>query len=497
MKKILNILITGICFVIMTGACVDDEGNYDYKLLNTIEISGIGQVYQVDQMDTLKIETLQLGFKLGETKDLDFEWKVNGQVVSTERFCRAVITEKPDGAKNYPGVLCITDNSNGLKYYAQFEVKVGTAFTNALYLLSEAEDGTAFLSMQRRDRENAPVVTRIFEQLNPDFGHLGKSPRQVISSREYVMETGGSHYDPIFYVVCAEGDKKVSTLDPQTMELQNYYTADMIGEGYQGDFTPEYFSCYGGDGLVISEGKLFMLNYNRSRSLYRPVTGYSFAWVGQTGGGWYGYDEASDRFLSLDKGDDPVLLDKVVPLNELEFAQSDPLETSGLKYLAAAENNDVLYPVLWDPQSKTAHFYEIFYEESMDFDMSIFDWVITKSLTFREIMQRPNVYGEKPVCLLDNQGYWFFAKGNKIVRFINRDGGNVTDWYTDLTGDVTTMIFDNSKERILVATWDGSQSRIYELSTLEARKSLTTPLILKEKVVSMCVTGKWLTDPEK
>ncbi|MDE7374168.1 MAG: hypothetical protein K2M86_02395, partial [Odoribacter sp.] len=366
--KIMNIWVTGMCLLALAGACTDDNGNYRYSTLNSIEIEGVEEVYNVDQMDTLKIETLKLHFQVEETDELDFEWKVNDKVISTERFCRAVMTEVPRNT-DYAGVLCITDRATDLKYYAQFGVKVGTAFSNALFVLSEDADGTALLSMQRRDRENAPLVHSVFEQVNPEFGHLGKKPKQLIAP-----------YSNGMYVVCAEGDKKVASLNAQTMELDGYYTAEII-DGYQGEFIPEHFFCYYGMGMVISEGQLFLLNLFDSRTLHEPVTGHSFAWAGMNSSAtteiWFAYDENTEQFLHLtcDKNKDQMLHDQAIPLGEVELSQEEAPVTTGLKYLTYGERVDgydnVMYPVLWDPASGMAHFYEI--DCKVDFNYVTFE----------------------------------------------------------------------------------------------------------------------------
>ena len=95
------------------------------------------------------------------------------------------------------------------------------------------------------------------------------------------------------------------------------------------------------------------------------------------------------------------------------------------------------------------------------------------------------------MCLLSDHGYWFFAEGKKIVRFYYETGGTDVDWYSGLTGEVTAMLFDEKQERIFVATYDGTQSRIYELSALNANQSLKEPLLMDGKIVSMTAAGKW------
>ena len=133
MKKYLYIFIT-LLWVI---GCADDDGNYSYSIVNEIGIDSIKETYTIDQFDILEIEPY-LSLKTGKNiEDLSFEWKVNNHVISTSRICDGMITEEPSpsGSGGYTAFLCVTDNTTNLKYYKSFTVKVGTAYTNALYYL--------------------------------------------------------------------------------------------------------------------------------------------------------------------------------------------------------------------------------------------------------------------------------------------------------------------------------------------------------------------------
>lgn len=46
--------VVGLLFV-LNIACSDDQGNYDYRELNTITLDGLVNDYYVDQYDTLRI----------------------------------------------------------------------------------------------------------------------------------------------------------------------------------------------------------------------------------------------------------------------------------------------------------------------------------------------------------------------------------------------------------------------------------------------------------
>ena len=202
------LLYIGAMLLLVIAACSEDKGNYSYLPVNTIVEDSIGGTYTVVQFDTLTIKPY-LRFSREEIKDLSFEWSIKGQIISTDPICHAQIRMEPNDDKDvnnrwYNGLLCVTDNTAGLKYYKSFKVIVNTAYSVALYMLSEGADGQARLSFQRRDIPDAPIVHDIFEAANPRLGKLGKKPRQVYT---------GSVMAKTFVVICEDGDKKMTVLN--------------------------------------------------------------------------------------------------------------------------------------------------------------------------------------------------------------------------------------------------------------------------------------------
>lgn len=472
----------GWAFMAGLFACSDDTGNYDYRELNKISLSGLAEEYNVDQFDTLRIDDLELNFSVEENTNLTYEWVMRRQnselntarTVSTGRNCRGYIEEKPGG---YTAHLCVTDQTNGLKYYHEFNVIVNTVWANGLFVLSEAKDGTAVLSMQRRDKANAALKYDIFELNNPDFGQLGRKPVQV-----YEGEDG-------IYAVCQEGERKLIKLDEDDLKLLQYWDESTI-EGYSGGFVPEYYSNEQGNGMVLSEGKLFLFNYLKNGIAYRPVEGYNFSWAGTTpslfSDYYYAFDEDSQTFKVLEKNKNPLLYDKVTTLEELN--------TAGQTYLASGINKVGGYdwiqcPVLLDPVTGMEHYYEIHIGGEYDEN-----WNYVKFFNYSEKMTRPATMDRNGSCLLSKNSYWYASRGNKVIRYFFSATSVAQDWITGLKGTVTEMIFGNDESKIFVATYDGTKSYIYEIDARNANKHLNDPIELDGKVVSLCVVNgrKWV-----
>ncbi len=473
--RLLYIIIGLYVLTGMFAACSDDEGNYDYRALNTITVEGLNQEYSVDQNDTLRIDGIKPNFALQENSDLAYEWSVRKRVVSTDLNCRGYITESPG---TYDSYLCITDRTNNLKYYYEFKLVVESAYSKGLYILSEMADGTARLSVQRRDREDAPVMNGVFELMNPDLGHLGSKPVQITYDDAWTHSV---------FVVCREGDRKLLQIDPKNLYLKQYWNETSIGEGYTGSFVPDYFCNYMGVGMILSKGELYMFNYGHNNTLYYPVEGYNFSWVGTnptfSNEVYYAYDENSQTFKMLRSKINPLLFNEVTTLEEFN--------TAGQTYQAVgtiskSTYDRVVYPVLYDPATGTEHYYEIDIDVEYDDDWnSFYTYNYTEKMTRLAVMER----GE--VCLLSNASYWFVAKGNKVIRYFFSANSEVQDWITDLKGTVTSMLFDSTQDRILMASYDGTKSYVYEISAVNPNQQLKAPLEVEGKIVSMCAVGKW------
>ena len=269
------LLYMGAMLLLLAAACSEDKGNYNYLPVNTIVEDSIEGTYTVVQFDTLTIKPY-LRFSREESEDLSFEWSIEGQVISTDPVCHARIMMEPNDEKDvnnrwYDALLCITDNTTGLKYYKSFRVTVNTAYSVALYMLSEGTDGQARLSFQRRDIPDAPIVHDVFEAANPRLGKLGKKPRQVYT---------GSIMSKTFVVICEEGDKKMAVLNRTNLKLDKNYNEEVVMGGYSGTFTPYEIKVLMG-GMVVAKEGLLGYNYMNSAALYRPIVGdYDFAhWV--------------------------------------------------------------------------------------------------------------------------------------------------------------------------------------------------------------------------
>lgn len=492
-----KIILAAFTAAVLFAGCAEDHGNYDYRTLNTIEIDGIDELIEVDQFDYLKIDP-KLTFNIAEESDLGFEWVLDGDVISTQRVCNVEITQAANGSTSensgsYDAYLCVTNNKTDLKYYHPFKVLVGTSFTNALYILSEQSDGTAKLSMQRRDRDRAdsPLVHDIFEKNNEEFGILGKKPRHFVKTIHGTVDT-----DQV-YVVCEEGERKISGFSKQTMLLTNAINEDVI-EGYDGGFSPTMVYNYSRvGGMALSGGKLFLFNYWGTGTLYKPVNGdCDFTWVGSNGpmaaNFFLAHDAGKEQFVVLEPSDG-VSFDNVYPIKNGPQTTGQKFLMDGYYEFSGMMGTGYSPQVIMLDNDNTAYLY------TLKGEMDYFSWPPGVSATATLDKEIAGILTPSSVGVLANTKYWYISKGNKVSR-LHMTGDQLADWYTVPKGDVVSLMVTYAKDKdnkdipkaLLIASYDGTNSYIYEADPYNASKLLTPDVLeMPGRIVDLVGTGTW------
>lgn len=473
-----------VLFVLsLFAACSKDNGNYDYRAVNTITIDSLLEEYTVVQFDTLTIEPY-LSFAEEDVQDLSFEWSIDNNVISTDRICHAEIRVEPNAATDkgwYSGLLTVTDNATDLKYFKSFNLKVNTAYSNAVYFLSEDAEQDAHLSFQRRDIPDAPIVHDVYEAANPRLGSLGRKPQQLYTSSET--------FTPTFIILCEEGDKPMVELDVSTLQEVHNYNAEAVDGGYTGTFTPRKIKV-SMSGMVAADEGLFGYNYMNSYSLYRPIPGdYEFAhWIDcdytMASYMFISYDNKGEQFLNLNLTTG-VSYDDVIPIEP-----SEDFSTAGQKFLVGGHSGySTSYPVLYNAEEDKAYFYRIGMAYEFNMITMLPDW----TFDFTKVMEKTGLLDENSVAIFgENSLYWYIANGNKIVR-LHGNGGEPMDLFTVPEGEVTAVMLDDTEGRLFVASFDGTQSHIYVVSVLTENFGELTedPMQMENKIVSMAYLGEF------
>ena len=170
--KYVNIWV-GMILLLLAWGCADDKGNYDYKDINKLEISGIdgdNWYRKISHADTLKIypeiKNLMTGKSEGE---YDYSWKLipsdadvsHGDdtlnyVVATTKDLELPVTQK---AGKYMGYFNVKDQETGVTWTQKFYLQVSTLTSEGWMVLCE-QDEQARMDMIVNIDENTDVISR-------------------------------------------------------------------------------------------------------------------------------------------------------------------------------------------------------------------------------------------------------------------------------------------------------------------------------------------------
>ncbi len=250
MKKILSgIAVLAVCLL---TACYEDKGNYDYAELVEVQISGIEE----DQQFTAYVNEgfkipVEVTYKNGTLKDVSYEWRIDNQVVSTEKDLDIVVNlpVKP----NLYSDFSVIDNETGIRTMVKFKVTISTSFQNGWLILSDEgshselsfirSDGTLFANLYE---------TKHGEQLNGGATMMKEhwTPWSSLAGEIFVGITKGPNYS-----VDLNGDDLRRVV----------YNKDEFLGGIPDDFAPQNMDCVANWDYIISNGKLYT-RYIQSQS---------------------------------------------------------------------------------------------------------------------------------------------------------------------------------------------------------------------------------------
>lgn len=256
MKKICIWLLD--IFPLLWG-CFEDEGNYNYKNLNTItEDGGLEWRYNIHEGDGLKIEP-KLHFKYDSVNvNLKYEWLIGDTIIESE------ILDIPV----YPGPLgynrCnlkVTDLDIDLPYFFPFIVDVAAKYQTCWLLLSE-KDGKSNLSLVRErhevDKDGNITKTNYFEEFdvykNVNGRELGSLPVKLIE--QFTGKTYGSELAEVW--VLQNGDKGTVLLNGASLKHESYLAEEFIGDQLPANFRVKDAMFFSNTHWLLTEdGKMY------------------------------------------------------------------------------------------------------------------------------------------------------------------------------------------------------------------------------------------------
>jgi hypothetical protein len=332
----------GLCLVVAFFSCSDDLGNYDYKQLNDVKISGIPTDTTAQMTERLVLKPVLEQALISKESDLTFVWCIGSDTVSTDKELDYEIPITTKFGVNQCHYT-VTDVTTGVRCFAPFELNVTSAYSSGYYILSEQTDETALISYIKAefDEETSWQMTDMIGSVK-----LGKKPRQMTNGYSYMSEYDG--YGWTMFFLTEEGEYPVIETNSFTFQPTSLVNNEnYVGGGEGKVFAPKsvvkgnaasYYQS--GDGFAIfSQGLL-----NPPASL---ETDYNWLqtglWqMGQTIDVLWGFDGISNNLYTISYTEsDP--LNGIVG-NKYLFDNFQPIEGfpsfDGYTFMTADVNSD-------------------------------------------------------------------------------------------------------------------------------------------------------------
>ena len=225
-KKIYNIL--SVClFALLVSACYDDEGNYDYHEISTINTEGLEKSYtKTSYQDVLHLEPTVTA--TGGESDFEYLWTLNltkGSGTTSNKIEIILDTIGTDRVLDFPVnikqgfydlTFRVTNKSNKLETYQVMSLSVVTKFSEGFYLLKDMGNST---DVDLHASDNS-LVDNIF--LKMDGEHMPDAPVSLGLDPGYcfVDETTAEYVITKALTVCTEKDVRISNIE----DMSTIYT---------------------------------------------------------------------------------------------------------------------------------------------------------------------------------------------------------------------------------------------------------------------------------
>ncbi|MBQ9362102.1 MAG: hypothetical protein IJT97_01645 [Bacteroidaceae bacterium] len=541
--------------LLVVSSCYKDEGNYSYSELNeiTADMTETGGVFAVDRYDTLRINPV-LQFSQGDIpeSDLAYKWEIylddwanseaQSTVLSTEKNLCVQIT-KPESLTPYAVVLNVTNKQNNTTYRFKYSLSVQPSIMSGLLVLQD-DAGTCRLDYFASTHAEPTFaythhIPHVYASANGT--HLQGTPRGV----SFSLVTKSS-YEPQVKRIYLWTDQEVALLDaadftrlysnnelfmvqPEKIDVQNILRSGI--SSYQ------TIMINGTDAHALNQQTSMSYGYQFSRPL-KPnstLTGdirlSKYIYEPDDFGSWTGfeailYDEAGQRFVKVDYG-----------VNNNSDLKAFEQQTDKTK--AIFDVNNIGQTLQWMGKGNAGQGFSVFTDgETRSIYRTRFNIWSTTSISGNEgedVEVNPQVYNIaiakyslSSVTEGDDAKYFdlnryantmLYASSRNIYvyDFASKKATLINDEFPEdeeITAiriynveHYTANLTDISGTLLYVATWDGTEGKIYEFPLNRTTNRLNNRTAasgnLKEpyevftgfaKVVDMCVKPQGRSD---
>lgn len=488
-KNIKNLLIVILC--LFAFSCSEDKGNYDYTMINTLEIKGLPK-----DTSMVKLSVLNLSPKFARNLEaietgLEYSWTFAGKEVSKERD---LSYEIPTSA--LPGkVDCryiVTDTKTGMKYFYTFSVNIVSPFGWGYYFFCEGDNKQSLLSYWNVAKGTTECITT---SKIGDY-ELGSEPVMLAAAFGNIESLDGYYW--AITAVSKKGANPVIVTDNGAFMPTSLINASS-GLYEMPIFEPAAsINMRTGHQYFLSDNKVYRY---ASGFLYRnghSDKNYKWSHVASDYTAMFAFDELTKKFYILkNQLNDPVngliydsnALDRVVSIADQPDYNGHRI--IGMKAVSSTEHILTLFTT----DGNSINLIELTYidqRQATEEEPAIFE-----SGKCTKIVNMPVSGGVgENATLISITNDWYFGIGNKIYSSPNLLPAlsNWTELPSNL-GEITAMTSSGAGKKIVVAMYDKNSSASKKGSFVII-DLLTKEKVIHANVIDKCVSvGGYNSDP--
>lgn len=236
-----NQLFTLLLICVFSAGCYKDKGNYDYTELPEVTVTGLkeGEKFTAYVGEPFRIP-VTVEVKNGNLADFSYEWKIEKEVVSTEKDLDIMINKSARYAQ-----LDVIHNETGVRHVTFFEIAVSSPFQKGWLILSDMGDKSQLCFL----REDNVFVENVYYLQNNEY----------LSGGAYVL---CEHFLPWsseigqVFIACQQAPGYSVEIDGNTLQKMIHTNQEFV-DGAPGDFLPQSMNCVMNWDYLISNGKLY------------------------------------------------------------------------------------------------------------------------------------------------------------------------------------------------------------------------------------------------
>lgn len=245
MNKI-NILLAAVATATLTS-CLSDEGNYDYKELGTVDITGLDDTYRFILQEKISLQP-RIATNIDESR-LTYCWRVGADTLAKTKDLEYTFVKVPTSSD--PLTFEVYDKATDVRYAKAMSMSVVSPFYTGWLILAD-EDGKSVLDFQSYEADNT-FYHDLYKEVN---GSDMKGSPVAVKQLNYQDGFTGGYADRVVVV-----NKNGASPDLDGTSLLEYTTFESQFKTDKApsscNITAEYYNSDKVVCVVTEEGKVY------------------------------------------------------------------------------------------------------------------------------------------------------------------------------------------------------------------------------------------------